>query len=168
MEEWFDVVDERDHVIDRRLRSEVHRQKLLHRSVHILVFNSSGELLLQKRSLQKDDSPGLWDSSSAGHVAAGEDYQSAARRELAEELGLAAVPTLEAIFKVDACTESEYEFSWVYRCEAEGPFMLDSEEIDEVRWLSPEQVNAWLTGNPKQLTSTFRIIWSRMIEEDRE
>ena len=73
-EEIFDIVDERDEVVGRRPRSEVHRLGLQHRAVHVLVFNARGELFLQKRSMQKDCFPGAWDSSAAGHLDSGESY----------------------------------------------------------------------------------------------
>jgi len=164
MEEWFDVVDASDNVVGRRPRSEVHRLNILHRAAHILVFNRAGQLFLQKRSERKDNSPGLWDSSAAGHLEAGEDYRTAARRELQEELGVTTDPILETLFKIDACAESEHEFAWVYRCVAEGPFVLDPQEIDDGRWLTPEQINAWLASEPDELAPTFRLIWRRMIE----
>ena len=87
-EEIFDVVNERDEVIDARPRSEVHRLGLRHRAIHVLVFNSHGETFLQKRSMTKDREPGKWDSSSSGHVDSGEDYDACAVRELREEIGL--------------------------------------------------------------------------------
>jgi predicted protein tyrosine phosphatase len=71
-EEIFDVVNERDEVVGQAPRSEVHRRKLNHRAVHVLVFNSRGELFLQKRSLKKDCFPGAWDSSASGHLDTGE------------------------------------------------------------------------------------------------
>ncbi len=73
-EEIFDVVDENNCVIKQLPRSEVHSLGLRHRSVHLLVFNSKGELFLQKRSMKKDCSPGTWDSSVSGHLDSGEDY----------------------------------------------------------------------------------------------
>ena len=85
-EEIFDVVDSNDQVIDQRPRSEVHRLGLLHRAIHLLVFNSKGELFLQKRSMKKDCFPGTWDSSASGHVDSGEDYDICALREHLEEL----------------------------------------------------------------------------------
>ena len=87
-EEIFDVVNERDEVIGQATRQEVHRLGLLHRAVHVLVFNSSGQVFLQKRSLKKDRQPGVWDSSASGHVDRGEDYDACAARELREEIGL--------------------------------------------------------------------------------
>ncbi|MFM9030724.1 MAG: NUDIX hydrolase, partial [Opitutaceae bacterium] len=87
-EEWFDVVNERDEVVGRETRREVHARGLWHLSVHTLVFDRAGRVMLQKRSLLKDLSPGLWDSSCSGHLDAGEDYDSAAVRELGEEIGV--------------------------------------------------------------------------------
>src|SRR5450432_650127 len=85
-EEWFDVVNARDEVIGRELRRNVHARGLWHRAVHVLVFDGAGHVFLQKRSMLKDLSPGLWDSSCSGHVDSGEDYDLAAVRELGEEI----------------------------------------------------------------------------------
>ena len=81
-EDIFDVVNERDEVIDAKPRSVVHAQGLLHRAVHMLVFNSRGAIFLQKRSMKKDRQPGVWDSSCSGHVDSGEIYDETAAREL--------------------------------------------------------------------------------------
>ena len=72
-EEYFDVVDLADRVIGRATRNEVHQKGLYHRAVHVLVFNSQGQLFLQKRSASKDTFPGKWDSSASGHLCAGEE-----------------------------------------------------------------------------------------------
>src|SRR5438874_11572653 len=87
-EEIFDVVNDRDEVIGRQSRREVHRLGLMHRAVHVLVFNSRGQVFLQKRSMSKDRQPGLWDSSASGHLDCSEDYDACALRELREEIGL--------------------------------------------------------------------------------
>lgn len=161
MEEIFDVVDENDRVIGQRPRSEVHRLHLFHRATHVLVFNREGELFLQKRSMTKDSSPGLWDSSASGHLDRGESYDACARREFREELGVDP-PPLERLFKVAASPETDYEFAWIYRCEYVGPMHLQSEEIDEGRWFSQQQIDAWLRERPRELTPTFRVIWARL------
>src|SRR6266850_2312586 len=124
-EEIFDVVNERDEIIDRRPRSEVHRLGLMHRATHVLVFNSAGQVFLQKRSMSKDRQPGLWDSSSSGHLNSGEDYDACAMRELHEEIGIRLESPPVRLFKLAASTETDQEHVWVYCCEAEGPFELD-------------------------------------------
>src|ERR1051326_5366986 len=128
-EEIFDVVNERDEVVDRKPRSEVHRLGLKHRATHVLVFNSRSEVFLQKRSMKKDRQPGLWDSSASGHVDSGEDYDACAVRELREEIGLNATQSLERLFKINACEATDGEFVWVYRCRHDGPFELNADEI---------------------------------------
>src|SRR5216110_4037851 len=102
VEETFDVVNERDEVIGQQPRSEVHRLRLNHRAVHVLVFNARGELFLQKRSMRKDCFPGAWDSSASGHLASGESYDACCFRELSEEIGLQLAGPPERLFKVPA------------------------------------------------------------------
>jgi len=167
-EEIFDVVNERDEVIGHRSRSEVHRLGLLHRAIHVLAFNSRGEVFLQKRSKTKDREPGKWDSSTSGHVNSGEDYDAATVRELHEEIGLIVPKTPKRLFKIDACTETDQEFVWVYRCEAEGPFQLDPCEIERGEWVAPEEVTRRITGHPQDFASAFRLIWRKyLITEEK-
>ena len=104
--EIFDVVDDEDKVLRQETRSEVHRQKLKHRAVHIFIFNEQEQLFMQKRSLLKDNFPGLWDSSVAGHLDAGEDYDAACIREVNEELNVTFEDPPERLFKIDACPET--------------------------------------------------------------
>jgi isopentenyldiphosphate isomerase len=161
-EEIFDVVNERDEVIGRQPRSEVHRLGLPHRSVHVLVFNSRGEIFLQKRSTKKDRQPGLWDSSASGHVDSGEDYDACAVRELEEEIGLKVPRTPERLFKIAAGVETDQEFVWVYRCESEGPFALNADEIERGNWFTPSVVTKWVAGRPQDFASAFRLIWKKL------
>lgn len=82
-------------------RKDVHSQGLWHRTVHVWILNSFSELLIQKRSLQKEVHPGLWDISCAGHLSSGDDSIGGAIRELNEELGLIVKPTeLQFLFTV--------------------------------------------------------------------
>src|SRR6187551_1030739 len=143
-DEIFDVVNERDEVIGKKLRREVHRDGDKHRAVHVLVFNSHGEVFLQKRSLSKDTFPGAWDSSSSGHLDCGEDYDACAIRELREEIGLRLENCPKRLFKIEACLETGQEFVWVYRCEYEGPFTLHPEEIERGDWFAPEFISQWI------------------------
>jgi isopentenyldiphosphate isomerase len=158
-EEIFDVVNERDEVIDRKPRGVVHARGLLHRAVHVLVFNSRGEIFLQKRSMNKDRQPGVWDSSSSGHVDSGENYDETAIRELREELGLKVSAPPQKLFKIDACAETDAEFVWIYRCASEGPFQLHPDEIETGGWFAPEKVTGWIAERPEDFASAFVLIW---------
>jgi isopentenyldiphosphate isomerase len=161
-EEIFDVVNARDEVIGRKPRSEVHRLGLMHRAVHVLVFNRRGHLFLQKRSMLKDRQPGLWDSSASGHVDSGEDYDTCARRDLQEELGLRLETPLEKLFKISACPQTDQEHVWVYRCGAEGPFALDPREIETGNWHSPAEIDEWIKQAPGDFATAFIFLWGRL------
>jgi isopentenyl-diphosphate Delta-isomerase len=167
-EEIFDVVNERDEVIGQAPRREVHARKLWHRAVHVLVFNSRGEVFLQKRSMQKDTAAGLWDSSSSGHLDSGEDYDACAVRELGEEIGLIATGASQPrrLFKIDACAETGWEFCWVYRCQREGPFQLHPDEIETGDWFAPEKVTSWIAERPQDFASAFGLLWKRYSTTD--
>ena len=158
-EEIFDIVNERDEVIGQRTRKDVHRLGLLHRAVHVLVFNARGEVFLQKRSMSKDKSPGLWDSSASGHVDSGEAYDATAVRELREEIGLVVTQPPERILRLEACVETDGEFVWVYRCEAEGPFVLHPGEIERGDWFAPEALTRWINQKPQEFAPAFVYLW---------
>jgi isopentenyldiphosphate isomerase len=160
-DEIFDVVNERDEVIGHATRREVHARGLRHRAIHVLVFNARGEVFLQKRSLLKDTAKGKWDSSSSGHLEAGEDYDACAVRELREEIGLALNQPPQRVFKLDACPETGWEFCWIFRCEDEGPFTLHPDEIETGAWFSPAAVTAWVAKKPADFASAFVVIWKQ-------
>ncbi len=162
-EEIFDVVNERDEVIGRETRREVHRLGLMHRAVHVLVFNGRGEIFLQKRSMLKDRQPGLWDSSASGHVDSGEEYDQCAVRELREEIGLSLQTAPRRLFKLAASSQTDQEHVWVYRCEAEGPFSLDPKEIERGAWFGAEAVTRWQADRPQEFASALLAIWQRLI-----
>ena len=165
MEEWFDVVDRSDRVIDRASREEVHQNGLLHRSAHLLVFDGSGRVLLQKRSMVKDRFPGRWDSSVSGHVDSGESYDQCIVREAMEEIGIRLAATPERLFKVDACDETDQEFSWVYRTYSEGPFAPNKEEISEIGWFTGDEVSHLVKTDPESVSPSFALIWSKFPKE---
>ncbi len=158
-EEIFDIVNERDEVIGQAPRKEVHARGLWHRAIHVLVFNTRGEVFLQKRSMLKDTAKGKWDSSTSGHVDSGEDYDVTAVRELHEEIGLSVAQTPERLFKIDSCKETGWEFCWIYRCESEGPFVLHPEEIETGDWFTPEFVTKWVNEKPQEFASAFVLLW---------
>ena len=160
-QELLDVVDAHDRVVGVRTRGEIHRLGLMHRSVHILVFNRNDELFLQKRSMSKDNNPGLWDSSAAGHLDSGEDYSGCAIRELAEELGVVVAAPLETLFRLSASQHTGMEHCTVYRCMNDGPFQLQEEEIDEGTWVACSEMDRRVSEQDSNLTSILRLIWEK-------
>jgi isopentenyl-diphosphate delta-isomerase type 1 len=157
-DEYFDIVDARDEVLGRALRREVHARGLWHRAVHVFVTDGAGRIFLQKRSMRKDLSPGCWDASCTGHVDSGEAYDTAAVRELGEELGLFGVHPVRW-FRVEACAETGWEFVWVYRLRHEGPFALAAEEIETGAWFAPAEVTEAMSARPRDFTPAFRLVW---------
>lgn len=155
--ERFPVVDEEDRVLGEALRTEVHGNNLRHRAVHILVFNHLGEVFLQKRSRWKDRHPGLWDSSAAGHLEAGEEYDSAAGRELQEELGVAA--ELTRVAKLPASENTGQEFIWLYQARHDGPFELARSEIECGDFFSTDVVSDWIKVRPADFAPGFLECW---------
>jgi isopentenyl-diphosphate delta-isomerase type 1 len=160
--EWLEVVDENDVVIGRARRGVIHARGLMHRSAQVLLFNSNGEVFLQKRSERKDEFPGLWDSSAAGHVNPGEDYEECARRELAEELGIANPPALEPLFRIRASADTGWEHCSVFRCRYDGALRLQRDEIDEGKWLAPLDMDRLVDDPNAALTPAVRRIWRRV------
>ncbi len=147
LDELLIQVTDDDEVIGPVNRRLVHGNPLLiHRSVHVLVLNQGGLLLLQKRSMLKDTQPGKWDTSVGGHVGFGQSYVEAAIRESEEELGLV-IDQLEYLYpsKIRNNVESEniQTFLFVYA----GPIRHDPVEIDETRfWSKTEIFMALRTG----------------------
>ncbi len=138
--ELLEVVDRDGNVVGLAERSELHgNPSLIHRVVHVLVFNTRGELLLQRRSQEKDVAPGKWDTSVGGHVNPGEDMRGAALREMGEELGItdASVDFLYSYLFTDRIeSELTSTFSFIY----DGDINFNKEEIDEVRYWNVEEI----------------------------
>ena len=155
--ERFPIVDENDRKIGTATRQEVHENNFRHRAVHILIFNGTGELLLQKRSPWKDRHPLLWDSSAAGHVEDTEQYGETAARELDEELGVAA--RLRPIGKLPASEKTGQEFITVYCAEHDGPFRYPVEEVSAVEFFPVDIVERWVANKPEDFAPGFLEAW---------
>ncbi len=123
------IVDRDNCPIGAVARRIMRQQKLIHRASYILVFNSDGELFIQKRTKNKDIYPGYWDLAAGGVVLAGESYEESAQRELREELGLL---NSKLSFLFDQYYEDNDNKVWgrIFSCTSNGPFTLQAEEID--------------------------------------
>ena len=163
-QEIYNIVDENDCVIGKASRKYIHQNKLLHRSVHILVFNSRKELFLQKRALCKDESPGLWDTSTAGHVDAGENYLDCAHREISEELNIKVV--LIPSIKISACKNTHGEHIQVYTCITDDLIKVNHEEIDEGIFFNLFTIQENISNNPDQFTSSFKLLFNQILNNE--
>lgn len=134
-EELVDWIDDDDNVISVVPRSRMRAEALLHRSVGIHVWSTEEQVLAHRRADNKDLHPGYWDLGAGGVVSAGESYDEAATRELAEELGVRDV-TLEHLGSGRFDSVAFATIAHFYRVVFDGPFSFDDGEIAEARFVS--------------------------------
>lgn len=152
MVDELDIVDLDDRVISKGLRKKVHGDpSKIHRVAHVLVFNSTGQLYLQKRSYLKDVQPGKWDTSVGGHLDLGEDYAVGAAREMEEELGIRVV-RLDFLYKYHHKNSYESEFVSTFTCVWDGVVKPDPHEIEKGRFWKLSEIDGAPEG---QFTPNF-------------
>ena len=136
--ELFPIVDEEGRTLGSITRGEAHSgSRILHPVVHLHLFNSQGELYLQRRPLWKDIQPGKWDTACGGHMAYGETPAEALRREVSEELGISDFqPKPLGHYVYDSQRERVYVNSTVY----DGPVSPSQDELDGGRFWTPQEI----------------------------
>lgn len=135
----FPIVDEEGNIISAATRGECHSgSKLLHPVVHLHVFNSKGELYLQKRPAWKDIQPNKWDTAVGGHIDLGENVEQALKREVEEELGITDF-TPERIEKYVFESAREKELVFVHKTIYDGP-ITPSAETDGGRFWTKDEI----------------------------
>lgn len=139
-EEIFPIVNAEGEVIGSATRTECHAGTfILHPVVHLHIFNSAGELYLQKRVMTKKIQPGKWDTAVGGHIDYGESVGDALLRETREELGVVDF-TPEFIMKYNFRSSIEAELVYIYRCIYDGSFNPDPSEVDEGRFWTLDEI----------------------------
>lgn len=140
-DELLDVVNNNDEVTGRTLRSDVHAQGLLHRGVHVFLFNERGEMLIQQRSADRVHSPSLLDCSVSEHVKAGESYLEAAIRGLREEMGVEGIDLKRAGKIKMEYGPNDHEISCIFEGRVNpANVTFDPEEIAGIQYLKLDEI----------------------------
>ncbi len=155
-DELFDVVDAEDRVIGQAPRSVVHAKGLAHRAVHIFLFNSRGQLLVQRRSATKDEYPLTYTSSASGHVGAGETYEECAPRELVEEIGLEA--PLERLVKLPPSAETANEQTVLFHAVSDEIPTPNETEVASLTFFTLDELRALLAADPSAFSPPFATL----------
>lgn len=158
---FIPIVDEHDAIIGAEEKLAVHEKGLLHRAFSILVFNSSGQLLIHQRAFEKYHSGGLWTNTCCGHPNEGESMETAVHRRLQEEMGFDC--PLEMRYKFHYCAEFENglienEIDHVYIGKFDGDFVCNPNEVADFQWVFVEDIEQAMADTPEKFTVWFREI----------
>lgn len=171
------LVNENDDIIGTADKGKCHDgEGLLHRAFSILLFNSKGELLLQKRAASKRLWGGYWSNSCCSHPRSGESMEYAAHRRLEEELGLSSKLTYvykfqyhaEFISSASELIGSERELCWVYVGWTDATPSPNSHEVSDIRYISSEDLELELQRKPDHFTPWFKVEWAALKNEHFE
>jgi isopentenyl-diphosphate delta-isomerase len=155
------LVDEQDNAIGEMEKLEAHRKGVLHRAFSILLFNDAGDILLQRRSLEKYHSGGLWSNTCCSHPLPEEDILQAAKRKLQQEMGIEAALEFayKFIYKVDLGKGlMEYEMDHVLIGTYNGAPNINEEEVSEWKYSSMESLRSDIALQPHAYTHWFKLI----------
>ncbi len=167
MEEQVVLVNPSDEVIGVMEKQQAHIYGLLHRAFSVFIFNSKGEMLLQKRADEKYHSPNQWTNAVCSHPRINETYLEAANRRLKEELGIETELTerFHFLYKADVGGNLwEHELDYVFSGNYEGEFHLNQEEVSEVRYISMENLEKEMAEHPEHFTEWFKIILKEYLD----
>lgn len=166
-DEFLPQVDEQGNIIGKYTREEFHHNPhIIHPVVHCWIFNKSGKVLWQQRSIQKKICPGMWDMSCGGHIAYGETPEQTLKRELAEELGLENVsPTLVDTYILSLPEQTELVYLYYLVIDSEDTnFVLQKEEVEQVKWINTWEAQMQFIRGEVQLTEFIISQVSRILQ----
>lgn len=152
------IVDSNDEVIGSKEQQQAEEDGDIFRLVRIFVANSQGQILLQLRSPKKRIQPNKWDQSVGGHVDEGEDYLTAAKREVLEELGISDVAFTEIgkYYKESVINGINHKkFNTIYKINYDGDVSFPEEEIAEIKWFNREELDDLVNIQPELFTFGF-------------
>ena len=161
------LVNEKDEEIGTMEKLEAHRQGLLHRAFSVFIFNSKGEMLLQRRAVEKYHSGGLWTNACCSHPRPGESIEGAAKRRLKEEMGMECELRKEFyfIYQIDfenGLQEHELDYILIGFCD-DFP-KPDPGEVGEWKYLSSALIEKDINLNPLSYTEWFKLVFKKVVE----
>jgi isopentenyl-diphosphate Delta-isomerase len=167
------LVDEADRHLGYLSKSLCHEGSgVLHRAFSLLIFNGSGELLIQQRAAAKRLWPLYWSNSCCSHPRGDETLESAAQRRLFEELGITCALRYLYKFQYHAqfdATGAENELCSVFVGRSSGPIRAHPEEILDWRWVAPEALNKEMAAQgARTFTPWFMLEWARIWRDHRQ
>lgn len=155
------LVDANDNAIGTMEKMEAHKKGLLHRAFSVLIFNSKGELLIQKRASTKYHSGGLWTNTCCSHPTPQESIEQAAKRRLKEEMGIEAEPTFtyKFIYKTDLDKNLiEHEVDHVLTAQFDGEPEVNENEVEDWKYVGLKELQRDAQDNPHLYTEWFKLI----------
>ena len=155
------LVDEHDNAIGTMEKLEAHQKGLLHRAFSVLLFNSRGEMLLQKRASTKYHSAGLWTNACCSHPKQNEDIYLTVRNRLSYEMGIDVVPEFFYKFTYRSGLDKnliEHEIDYVYIGTFDGIPAINLEEVEDWKFVSLEDLRLAIDSNPQDYTYWFKVI----------
>ncbi|PWR74733.1 isopentenyl-diphosphate Delta-isomerase [Methanospirillum lacunae] len=165
MTEMLILVDRHDTEIGYAEKMQIHREGKIHRAFSIIIYNSQGEMLLQKRASSKYHSGGLWTNACCGHPRAGEDLLSSAHRRLNEEMGFECIlkPLFNFLYVAHLDNQMiEHEFDHVLIGGYDGCIHPDPNEAEDYQWISVPRIYEGIVLNPEVYTIWFVILMNKL------
>jgi isopentenyldiphosphate isomerase len=168
-QELIFAVDENNNPVAPVPRKGIHENRIWHRVTHVWVMNLQKDILVQKRSLAKDLSPGMWEPFFGGHLGPNDNDLDCAAKEVEEEIGLMPEPAELRYFKTHKCEEVvEFEAVFIYKWDGSAEQVhFEKEEIDEIKWVPLEEVKQQiLAKSPDWVVRGYEIELFGWLEEN--
>lgn len=155
------LVDDQDNVVGAMDKMEAHQKGVLHRAFSILIFNSKGEVLLQKRSKKKYHSGGLWTNACCSHPALDEPMTVATRKRLKHEMGIDLQPEFAYKFLYESKLDKgliEHELDHVFTGVFDGTPLINPEEVEDWKFMDLKSLREDIQQHPERYTAWFKLI----------
>jgi isopentenyl-diphosphate Delta-isomerase len=164
------LVNEHDQQIGTMEKLEAHRKGVLHRAFSVMIENSKGEILIQKRAKSKYHSGGLWSNACCSHPKPGEKTEEAVARRIKEELGIELIPSFSYKFIYEVAFPNqliEHELDHVFVASFDGVPKINEAEVEDWRFVDQQQLLNEIEENPDQYTHWFKTILADKYSVDK-